>query len=183
VNTRVQHRWLIVDDDEAFSSALTRGLERRGDTVGVAHDARSALAQARSHPQRVVLDLRLGADSGLQVLPKLRAALPASHIVVLTGYASIATAVRAVKEGADHYLPKPVLLKELLAAFDGLDAEAADADSAEALQATMSPRRLEWEHIQRVLEEERGNVSSAARRLGMHRRTLQRKLAKHPVPR
>jgi len=108
----------------------------------------------------------------LNILPDLRAVLPDARIVVLTGYASIATAVLAVKQGADDYLPKPVDLNHVLAAFS--NRPTSDLSSAE----TMSPKRVEWEHIQRVLAEEDGNVSRAARRLGMHRRTLQRKLGK-----
>lgn len=167
--------WLIVDDDPVFAGTLARGLRRRGDRVAVANDPDAALAEAAaSPPRRVVLDLRLGNESGLRLLPDLRARLPDAHIVILTGFGSIATAVQAMRDGADDYLPKPVGLKDLLAAFEG---------SAEPEPAfpTMSPRRLEWEHIQRVLAEQDGNVSAAARRLGMHRRTLQRKLAKKPA--
>jgi len=170
-------RWLLVDDDEMFAETLARSLRRRGHEVRIAHSARCALERAGDLPipQRVLLDLRLGSESGLRVLPELRRRLPNARIVVLTGFGSIATAVQAVKDGADDYLPKPVLVKDLLAVFDRPNV------SNELSAETMSPRRLEWEHIQRILSEEDGNVSRAARRLGMHRRTLQRKLAKKPA--
>lgn len=170
--------WLIIDDDRHFVEVLARGLERRGERVAIAFDRAQALRQAHLEPRRVVLDLRLGEDSGLLLLPELRQRLPAARIVILTGFGSIATAVRAMREGADDYLPKPVRLADVVRAF-----EAAPAATDEACYEPMSPRRLEWEHLQRVLTEEHGNVSRAARRLGMHRRTLQRKLAKKPLPR
>jgi two-component system response regulator RegA len=170
--------WLIVDDDVAFGETLARRIRSRGDATLLAHDAGAALAQAMKAPQRVILDLRIGEESGLQLLPQLRALLPDAFIVVLTGYASIATAIRATKDGADDYLPKPVRFNDLLAAFES-NRETLD----EIQSATMSARRLEWEHLQRVLAEADGNISQAARRLGMHRRTLQRKLAKRPVGR
>ena len=170
--------WLIVDDDATFTATLARGLQRHGHICQQAHNGAMALQLATSTtPDCVVLDLRLGDESGLALLPALRAQLPLAKIVVLTGFASIATAVRAVKDGADDYLPKPVLLRELLARFDALRSTAASELDA----TTMSPRRLEWEHIQRVLSECDGNISAAARRLGMHRRTLQRKLNKRPT--
>jgi two-component system response regulator RegA len=185
-------RWLLVDDDRVFTDTIARGLRRHGFACVAAHDGETALAlAAREQPDRVLLDLRLGVESGLVLLPQLRALLPDAEIVVLTGFASIATAVRAVKDGADDYLPKPALLRDLLARFEALSARAGndDGDDVEDVQATaidtraMSPRRLEWEHIQRVLGECDGNISEAARRLGMHRRSLQRKLAKRPSAR
>ena len=167
--------WLLIDDDVTFTQTLSRGRERQGDRVLIANTLTEAQTMLDEHPDRVLLDLRLGTDSGLQFLPELRTALPDARIVMLTGFASIATAIRAVKEGADDYLPKPVTLPDVLAAFSD---EAVEDDFG---SDPMSPRRLEWEHIQRVLEEENGNISQAARRLGMHRRTLQRKLAKRPA--
>jgi two-component system response regulator RegA len=166
--------WLIIDDDPVFSTTLARSLTRRGDRVAVANDADTALVAATDAIDRVVLDLRLGNDSGLRLLPALRARLPLARIIILTGFGSIATAVQAVREGADDYLPKPTRLKDLLSAFEG-------AGGTPEEFPTMSPRRLEWEHIQRVLAEENGNFTQAARRLGMHRRTLQRKLSKKPA--
>lgn len=169
--------WLIVDDDRVFADTVARGLKRRGNQVAVALDTGGALDIARRHaPAHVLLDLRLGTESGLQLLPELRRLLPQARIVILTGYGSIATAVQAMRDGADDYLPKPVRLADVLRAFSiPVEAEAPGFEP-------MSPRRLEWEHLQRVLTEEDGNVSRAARRLGMHRRTLQRKLAKKPSP-
>jgi two-component system response regulator RegA len=172
----VAESWLIVDDDEVFARTLATAIRRRGHRVSIAHDGASALAGVASEtPGRIVLDLRLGAESGLRLLPALRKLAPAARIVVLTAFGSIATAVQAVKDGADDYLLKPVALRELIAAFE-------PDPGGEPGDTTMSTRRVEWEHIQRVLAEEGGNVSRAAERLGIHRRTLQRKLAKKAPP-
>ncbi len=172
-------RILIVDDDEAFRQALSRAFQRRGLLplqAGNADEARQAVRELR--PEACVLDLRLGQDSGLRLLPELLALAPDLAIVVLTGYASIATAVEAVKLGARNYLPKPADADEILAALG------AEAGSQVVLEtAPMSVDRLEWEHIQKVLAEHDGNISETARSLGMHRRTLQRKLQKRPVRR
>jgi two-component system response regulator RegA len=170
---------LIIDDDETFSAVLARALHRRGHAVAVANDASAALAQARRlPPARVVLDLNLAGQSGLALIGPLLDVNPGCRIVVLTGYASIATAVDAIKLGATHYLAKPVGVDAILAAFDA-DArpDTSEPPSAEPL----SVGRLEWEHIQRVLRENDGNISATARVLRMHRRTLQRKLAKRPL--
>jgi two-component system response regulator RegA len=158
---------LVVDDDERFAVTLAMALARRGYVAHVAHDAVAALATARTKaPDAAVVDLKLGADDGLALIEPLRRAHPHMRIVVLTGYASIATAVKAIKLGADDYLAKPVT---------------ASAGELAAPAAPMSPRRLEWEHIQRVLAEHDGNISATARTLQMHRRTLQRKLGKRPT--
>jgi two-component system response regulator RegA len=169
---------LIVDDDPAFNSVLTRALTRRGfDARGVT-SAQEALDLARSDaPAKVVLDLNLGGSSGLALIEPLLAANPACRIVVLTGYASIATAVDAIKLGAIQYLAKPVEVAAVLAAFgDGKPKPAAAVDAT-----PLSVDRLEWEHIQRVLRDHDNNISATARALNMHRRTLQRKLMKRPV--
>lgn len=169
---------LIIDDDPAFNGILVRTLERHGYPTHGALDPASALALARQHkPQRVVLDLNLNGASGLALIPELLGLDAECRIVVLTGYASIATAVDAIKLGAVQYLAKPVEVEAILAAFD--DAEAPDFDLA-APDEPLSISRLEWEHIQRVLNENDGNISATARALKMHRRTLQRKLSKHP---
>lgn len=172
-------RILIVDDDEAFRQALSRAFQRRGLLplqAGNAAEARQAVQELK--PEACVLDLRLGQDSGLRLLPELLALAPDLAIVVLTGYASIATAVEAVKLGARNYLPKPADADEILAALGG------DAGRRVVLETVpMSVDRLEWEHIQKVLAEHDGNISETARSLGMHRRTLQRKLQKRPVRR
>ena len=177
-------RLLIIDDDEAFRTTLARACERRGCTVAAAGDAESALALATGFaPERCVLDLRLGGESGLSLIPDLLARQPALGILVLTGYSSIATAVEAIKRGALNYLAKPASADDILRALAEAPGEpaAAGAVVAEIPEQPLSVDRLAWEHIQRVLMEEGGNISSTARRLGMHRRTLQRRLFKRPV--
>ncbi|ABI56987.1 response regulator transcription factor [Alkalilimnicola ehrlichii MLHE-1] len=175
-------RVLLVDDDEVFCSVLGRGLTRRGYRVEKAHDAEQALVVARDYqPEHVVLDLKLGDDSGLKLIQPLLEAVPEARIIVLTGYASIPTAVEAVKLGAANYLPKPVDVDTVVSAFSGQHEE--PVPTAEPPPQPMSLKRLEWEQIQRVLAEHDGNISAAARALGIHRRTLQRKLGKRPVKR
>ena len=178
--TRSPRRFLIIDDDVQFAAILARSLQRRGFETATADCGEDALAQATSGaPDCVVLDLKLAGESGLQLLPQLVARLPLARILVLTGYASVNTAVEAIKRGAINYLCKPASTDEILAALEE-DGEAPEP----ALSATpLSVDRLEWEHIQRVLQEHDGNVSATARALGMHRRTLQRKLFKRPSPR
>lgn len=171
-------RILLVDDDAVFAETLARSLDRRGHVARHAGDAATALSLAeRETFDAVVLDLRLGAESGLQLIEPLRDRLPDARILLLTGYASIATAVEAIKLGAVHYLPKPAGVDDILAA---LGRAAGDAGIAPP-ETPLSVDRLEWEHIQKVLAEHDGNLSATARALRMHRRTLQRKLAKRPV--
>jgi two-component system response regulator RegA len=170
---------LIVDDDERFAATLAQALARRGWNTRTAHDAAAALAAAQALDlAATVVDLKLAAEDGLKLIEPLRREHPTMRIVVLTGYASIATAVKAIKLGADDYLAKPVtagVVADVLA-------RSRERGTGPAVRAEpMSPRRLEWEHIQRVLAEHDGNVSATARTLRMHRRTLQRKLAKHPA--
>src|SRR5512143_286264 len=173
-----QWRILVVDDDLLFSATLVQALRRRGYEVAAAPGPAEALALARSDPpDAAVLDLKIADDSGLGLIGPLKALRPEMRILLLTGYASIATAVEAIKLGATHYLPKPADADEILAA---LGREAGDADIAPP-EDPMSVDRLEWEHIQKVLTEHEGNISATARALKMHRRTLQRKLAKKPV--
>ncbi len=172
---------LIVEDDETFGATLLRALKRRGHAAEVARTAQAALDQARAAaPARVVLDLNLAGESGLGLIQPLLEINPACRIVVLTGYASISTAVDAIKLGAVQYLAKPVDVDTLLRAF-GHTLEAEHAVPAAVSQAPMSVDRMEWEHIQRVLREHQGNISATARALNMHRRTLQRKLLKRPA--
>lgn len=170
---------LIVDDDEAFRLVLLRAFQRRGLEAVQAADAAAARSQAAAEaPDACILDLRLGQDSGLRLLPELLRLRPGLKVVVLTGYASIATAIEAVKQGAVNYLPKPADVGEILAALE----PAGPLPAGMVLEsAPMSVDRLEWEHIQKVLAEHGGNISETARSLGMHRRTLQRKLQKRPV--
>jgi two-component system response regulator RegA len=168
---------LLVDDDETFCRVLGRALERRGFEVEVAHDTESALARARARvPTHAVVDLRLQGSSGLRLVPVLRELSAHMRVVVLTGYASITTAVDAIKLGATHYLPKPADADQIVAAFDATPAAA--AREAPEPREHLSVDQIEWEHIQRVLADNGGNVSATARSLGMYRRTLQRKLAK-----
>jgi two-component system response regulator RegA len=177
-DTESGSRLLLVDDDEVFCSVLRRALQRRGFRVAVAHSPDAALELARDRePEFAVVDLRLGQSSGLVLVEQLAKQDPQMRILVLTGYASIATAVEAIKLGAVHYLTKPADADRILAAFERTegDAEVPPPDSPP------SPRRLEWEHLQKVLMDHDGNVSATARALGMHRRTLQRKLSKRPV--
>jgi two-component system response regulator RegA len=169
---------LVIDDDPAFNRVLSRALRGRGFEAVSAQSAEEALAlipEARAG--RAVLDLNIAGTSGLTLIAPLLAADPDCRIVVLTGYASIATAVEAIKLGATHYLAKPTDVDAILAAFE---ATAPQADFTPPSQP-LSVDRLEWEHIQRVLKEHDGNISSTARALKMHRRTLQRKLMKKPV--
>ena len=184
--------FLVIDDDEVFAGTLARALGRRGYAAQVAHTSAAALALAEQTPfDYVTLDLHLGpsadtgngaAESGLHLVAPLRALLPDARILILTGYASIATAVAAVKQGADEYLAKPANVDSILTALmAGISEDAAEAALEEPVP--LSVARLEWEHIQRVLAEHGGNISATARALNMHRRTLQRKLGKRPVQR
>jgi two-component system, response regulator RegA len=172
-------RILVVDDDEVFAETLAMALGRRGHAVSIAFGAQAVLDRISGGElfDAAVLDLRLAADSGLRLIPPLKAAYPEIRILLLTGYASIATAVEAIKLGAVHYLPKPAGVDEILAALGRLEGD----PEAEAPEEPMSVDRLEWEHIQKVMSEHEGNLSATARALKMHRRTLQRKLAKRPV--
>jgi two-component system response regulator RegA len=173
-----QWRILLVDDDDLFAATLVQALRRRGYDVESATDRAGALALAQAEPpDAAVLDLKLEEESGLGLIAPLKGLRPDMRILLLTGYASIATAVEAIKLGATHYLPKPADADEILAA---LGRELGDAD-VPAPDEPMSVDRLEWEHIQKVLAEHDGNISATARALKMHRRTLQRKLAKRPV--
>jgi two-component system, response regulator RegA len=175
----VSIRWLLVDDDEAFRSVLSRALQRRGHVVHVAADSVTALDIATNTAlERVVLDLKLNQESGLALIKPLLACQPGLEIVVLTGYASISTAVEAIQRGAQNYLCKPVDTDAILAAFTQKPASTPSVGSDDS---RMSLRRLQWEHIQSVLQEHGGNISAAARALGLHRRTLQRRLSKRPV--
>jgi two-component system response regulator RegA len=172
-------RLLLVDDDIGLCEAMTRAFTRRGFDVSTAHDTGSAWSNARERtPQYAVIDLKMPGDSGLTLIPRLKSLASEMCIVVLTGYASVATAVEAIKLGATHYLAKPVDVDQIVAAFGR---EAGDPCQPVADQP-LSVERLEWEHIQRVLAEHAGNISATARSLNMHRRTLQRKLSKRPRP-
>jgi two-component system, response regulator RegA len=171
---------LLVDDNESHCWALTRAFEKRGYTVKAAHSAPAACRLLEDWlPEYAVVDLRMPGPTGLTLIPKLKAAQPDVRIVMLTGYASIATAVEAIKLGATQYLVKPVDASAVEFAFRHDGAEGS-TPSGESL---LSVERMEWEYIQRVLAEHAGNVSATARALKMHRKTLQRKLGKHPASR
>lgn len=173
-----QKQLLIVDDDQAFCDALGRNMQRHGFRVWQALNSETAMQLAEVHqPAYGIIDLRIGEESGLALVKVLAEKHPQMRLVVLTGFASIATAVEAIKLGAEQYLTKPAEPEQIIAALQG-DAAGTTAPLPEK---PMSVRRLEWEHIQKVLQEHNGNISAAARALGMHRRTLQRKLQKHPV--
>ncbi|MFG1377470.1 response regulator transcription factor [Xanthobacter autotrophicus] len=169
---------LLVEDDAPFARALQRSFERRGYKVALCPRAESLDALlAQTDPTCAVVDLKLSGASGLECVRRLHAHDPAMRIVVLTGYASIATAVEAIKLGACHYLAKPSTTDDIEAAFGRLDG---DAGVALGVRPS-SLKTLEWEHIHETLLDADFNVSEAARRLGMHRRTLARKLAKRQV--
>ena len=172
-------RLLIVEDDARFAATLQRSFERRGYRVWVAGDAAQLEGVLEpAEPGFAVVDLKLGAGSGLGCVQRLHAYDPTMRIVVLTGYASIATAVEAIKLGARHYLAKPSNADDIEAAFDR--AESGDVTARISPRAT-SIKTLEWERINETLAETEFNISETARRLGMHRRTLARKLMKRPV--
>jgi len=169
---------LLVDDDETYCSVLGDALEKRHYEVHATCDLATALELARQHePEFAVVDLRIGTESGLELVKQLSELDENTRIVMLTGYASVATAVEAIKLGAVHYLAKPATADEVVAALQRTEGDA----SVSPAEQPLSIKRLEWEHLQKVLAEHHGNISAAARALKMHRRTLQRKLAKHPV--
>lgn len=168
---------LLVDDDEDFLGVLAIAMRKRGFTVTLANSAESAFELAKNDPPEfAVVDLKMSGNSGLVLVRQLNDLQAGTEIVVLTGYASIATAIEAIKLGATHYLAKPVDADEIVAAFEKKSGNA----EIELSSNPLTVNRLEWEHIQRVLSEHDGNISATARSLNMHRRTLQRKLGKKP---
>ncbi len=165
---------LVLDDDKPFLTRLVRAMEQRGFEVTAAESVAEGLAQLeRGAPAFAVVDMRLGDGNGLDVVRKLKELRPESRAIILTGYGNIATAVTAVKLGAVDYLAKPADADEVFAAL-----VAEQAESPTPPENPMSADRVRWEHIQRVYELCDRNVSETARRLNMHRRTLQRILAK-----
>lgn len=170
---------LIVDDDRVLRERLARAFRDRGHEVVTAAGLAEAEAEAvRVRPMRAVVDLRMPDGSGLELVRALRKLDDGIEIVVLTGYGSIATAIEAIRLGATYYLHKPADADDILTAFTR--GAAPPLASAEVEHPTPSLARAEWEHINRVLADCGGNVSAAARRLGLHRRSLQRKLQKYP---
>jgi two-component system, response regulator RegA len=171
---------LVVDDDVVFRTRLLRAFQARGLEVTAAGSYEEAMAAACAEtPELALVDMRLPTRSGVDVVRDLRTLDPTTIIVVLTGYGSIATAVESVKAGAATYLTKPVDADQILAAFDGKE-PSRTAEGGPYRVASLA--RVEWEHIQRVLADCHGNLSHAARLLGIHRRSLQRKLSKDPMP-
>jgi two-component system response regulator RegA len=169
---------LLVDDNATFRAVLGMALSKRGFAVSGAVDVVEALILAiQNPPEYAVVDLKMPGDSGLHLVTQLKQLDENTRIVMLTGYASIATAIEAIKLGATHYLAKPAEVDEIVAALyrDGGNADVGLNPKPQSVE------RLEWEHIQRVLTENDNNISATARALNMHRRTLQRKLAKNPV--
>ena len=165
---------LIVDDDAPFLRRLARAMETRGFIVDTAESVAEGIAKAKTNPPKyAVVDLRLGDGSGLDVIAAIRQRRDDTRIIMLTGYGNIATAVNAVKLGAVDYLAKPADADDIFAALTQRPGE-----KAELPENPMSADRVRWEHIQRVYEMCERNVSETARRLNMHRRTLQRILAK-----
>jgi two-component system response regulator RegA len=177
--TKEKQAALIIDDDEVFRQRLCRAFCMRGWEAHEAGNAAQALEAAREFgPDLAVVDLRLAGESGMDIVRALRGLDTTLSIVMLTGYGSIATALEAVKCGADDYLSKPVDVDQILAAYDGGRPLTPAGARPEASVPTLG--RVEWEHIQRVLTDCGGNVSRAAKLLGLHRRSLQRKLSKYP---
>jgi two-component system response regulator RegA len=181
---------LIVEDDSAFANTLKRRMEKNGYCCWLVDNINDALLTChRQLPEFILLDMKLNNESGLNLITPIRQLLPNSHIILLTGFASIATAVDAIKLGADDYLTKPVDTQTLLSALAKSNKNSSQKhsillDSVEQgveNQPTLSTEQVEWEHIQQVLKFNNGNVSATARQLSMHRRTLQRKLQKKPT--
>ncbi len=169
---------LLAEDDETFARVMAGALEKRGFNVVVAADVEQGMALSRENPPEYALvDLNMPGPSGLKLVEHLMGLDRHTRVVVLTGYASIATAVEAIKLGAVHYLAKPADADEVVAAFHKDEGDA----GVEIATRPLSVNRIEWEHIQKVLADHDGNISATARALGMHRRTLQRKLRKRPT--
>jgi two-component system response regulator RegA len=172
---------LVVDDDDVFRNRLCRALEERGWSACGAVNGSAALEfAAKTSPELVIVDLRLPGMSGLEIVKALRELDETICIIMLTGYGSIATALTATKLGANHFLSKPADADQILATYQKITLGADDAMSEDGGQSVPSLARVEWEHVQRVLADCSGNVSQAAKLLGLHRRSLQRKLLKYP---
>ncbi len=175
----VRESLLLVDDDDTFRIRLARAFEDRGFDVRTAANYDEAIVAAtQDSPEHAVLDLKMPGKSGLELLKALLEIDQTTRVLLLTGYGSIATAVDAMRLGAVNYLAKPADVEEILAGLRKLQGEESAAISDEEIQAP-SLARVEWEHINRVLSDCDGNISKAARRLGIHRRSLQRKLARY----
>jgi two-component system, response regulator RegA len=170
---------IVVDDDEVYRTRLCRAFRLRAWEAWEAGEARSALVLVQqTGPDLAIVDLRMPGESGLEVIRLLRAFDTTMTILMLTGYGSIATALEAIKSGADHYLTKPVDVDQIISAYESVRSGGSSAQKEQASVPSLA--RVEWEHIQRVLSDCGGNISQAAKMLGIHRRSLQRKLYKVP---
>lgn len=169
---------LIIDDDEVFRTRLGRAFFSRDWESLLAATVAEGVALATEHaPDLAIIDLRIGDENGLDIIRKLRSMDSTMYLIMLTGWGSIATAIEAVRGGADHYLSKPVDADQILAIYNAPEKSAANSS---IVADVPSLARVEWEHIQRVLTNCEGNISLAAKKLGLHRRSLQRKLSKYP---
>jgi two-component system, response regulator RegA len=178
MKTETSEKLLLVDDDITFCQVMQRALIRRGFQVEVCQDIASAEAALREHYfHKAIVDLKIAHESGLTLIKSLKTINSTIEIIMLTGYSSVSTAVEAIKLGAMNYFCKPIDVDEMLLAFTS------GAKQREVFPPELPPSldRIEWEHIQKTLNDNNGNISETARILGMHRRTLQRKLQKRPV--
>lgn len=172
-------RVLVVDDDEVFRNRLCRALAKRTWESGSAANGEDALTAAREYaPDLVLVDLRMPGMDGLTLVERLRALDSSMKIIVLTGYGSIPTTISALKKGADYYLSKPADADQILAAYERLHTPAQQATNSSTVAPSLA--RVEWEHMQRIIADCGGNITQAAKALGIHRRSLQRKLSKTP---
>jgi len=178
---------LLIEDDLPFANTLKRRLEKNGYSCWHVDNVNEALLACHQHkPEYILLDMKLHDESGLSLITPMRKLLPNTRIILLTGYASISTAVDAIKLGADDYLSKPIDTQTLLAALNNCNVSQLNKSNNQQIQneeveVTLSAEQVEWQHIQQVLKYNDGNISATARQLSMHRRTLQRKLQKRPV--
>ncbi|KMT64978.1 response regulator transcription factor [Catenovulum maritimum] len=180
-SSNYNRKLLLLEDDPVFARTLCRQLNSKGFHCEHLDDVAHLLTRcAEFAPEIILLDMNLGDTNSLPYIAELRQQQPKAKIIVVTGYASIATTVTAIKSGADDYLPKPINLSSLLNLIDDSRTDRTSNQVTDESQR-LSPDRLEWEYIQKVLDDNKGNISETARQLNMHRRTLQRKLAKKPT--
>lgn len=166
---------LLLEDDHALAMVLVKAMIKREHQCVHAENITQFLQSlTMPHIDLIIMDLKLEQSSSLSSIAHARATHPAAKIIMVTGFASIATTVEAIKQGADDYLPKPVTVDDILRIYFN------DTEQADIEDVRLSPKRVEWEHIQRVLQDNDGNISRTAEQLSMHRRTLQRKLQKKP---
>lgn len=180
-NNSPRQKALVIDDDDVFRKQLCRALERREWSVLEAAEGDRAIKLATECvPDLAIVDLRLPGLGGLEIVERLRSISDATAIIVLTGYGSIATALSAVRLGADDFLTKPADADQIMAAYEKVESDTFTSQENAREPAVPTLGRVEWEHIQRVLGDCKGNISQTARLLGLHRRSLQRKLSKYP---